>query len=291
MSSKAQAPASTLANVLLGAGAIYFDYGEVTEACIGATQGGSTFTVERAMKDIEQDGAYGPIKDRKYKTRVVPMLKVKALELSITTMPKYFGGLSVDSSGVNYDVVTENIDLASGDYLTNIAFVGENAAGEDIVIIVKNALGDGNIELAIEDKKEVVPETQFTGHYASDALTTVPYEMRFPKTSTDTNAPTVTVVPADTATNFVVTSNIVWTFNEAIAHDTINAANFFVMKSDGTAVAGALSHNAAQTVITFDPTSSLSAGTDYIAIATTGVTDLNGNALAANSVSNFQTAS
>jgi hypothetical protein len=145
--------------------------------------------------------------------------------------------------------------------------------------------------MAIEDKNEIVPETQFTGHYASDALTTVPYEIRLPKTSTDTNAPTVTVVPADTATNVDITGNVVWTFNEAIKLSTIVAANFFVMKSDGTAVAGALSYNAAQTIITFNPTASLSAGADYIAIATKGVQDLNGNALAANSVVNFQTAS
>jgi hypothetical protein len=286
-----QPPAVTTSKTILGPGAFYFDYGEVTELCIGATRGGGTFNVERQIREVAQDGAYGPIKNKRYKTRIVPVLKIKALELGIANLPKFFGGMTVDSSGVSYDSITENIAIAAADYLTNVAFVGENGDGEDVIIIIKNALGDGNIEMAIEDKNEIVPETQFTGHYASDALTTVPYEIRLPKTSTDTNAPTVTVVPADTATNVDITGNVVWTFNEAIKLSTIVAANFFVMKSDGTAVAGALSYNAAQTIITFNPTASLSAGADYIAIATKGVQDLNGNALAANSVVNFQTAS
>lgn len=111
-----------------------------------------------------------------------------------------------------------------------------------------------------------------------------------PLGTADTTAPTVTVSPIDGAVGVAVGSNIVWTFSEAIQARDVTGANFFVIKADGTDVAGALSIGTNNTVVTFDPTANLSALTDYIAIATTNVKDLAGNALAANRVINFTTA-
>lgn len=109
----------------------------------------------------------------------------------------------------------------------------------------------------------------------------------------DTTPPTVTVAPIDTATNQAATVNVVWTFDEAIlaslVTDDPTGTNpyFFVMKADGTAVAGALTIGTNDTVVTFNPTDNLTAGADYVSICTTGVKDKSGNALAANCVANF----
>ena len=111
-----------------------------------------------------------------------------------------------------------------------------------------------------------------------------------PLGTTDTTPPTVSVSPADAATGVVVSANIVWTFSEAIHASEVTAGNFFVIKDDGTAVLGTLSIGTNNTVVTFDPTSNFSASTDYLAIATSNVRNLAGIALAANSVTNFQTA-
>lgn len=108
--------------------------------------------------------------------------------------------------------------------------------------------------------------------------------------SADTTAPTVTVSPADAATGVTDTSNIVWTFDEAINVTTVTGANFFVMQNDGTAVAGSLSIDSTHKVVTFTPSASFTAATDYVAIATIGISDLAGNYLAATSVTNFTTA-
>jgi phi13 family phage major tail protein len=107
----------------------------------------------------------------------------------------------------------------------------------------------------------------------------------------DVTPPTVTVVPDDAATGVVASANVVWTFSEAILASLVTAANFFVIKADGTAVAGALSIGTNDTVVTFNPTEDLAASAAYIAIATVGVKDKSGNALAENSVSNFTVAS
>ena len=106
----------------------------------------------------------------------------------------------------------------------------------------------------------------------------------------DTTPPTVTVSPLDGATNVAVSANIEWTFGEAIHPASISSRNFLVLKADGTLVAGALSVNGLGTVVTFNPTSNLAAGADYLALVTTAVRDLAGNALAAPEVTNFTTA-
>lgn len=106
----------------------------------------------------------------------------------------------------------------------------------------------------------------------------------------DAVAPTVTVVPVDAAANVAVNTTITWTFSKAIVAALAAAANFFVMKADGAAVAGALTIDATNKIVTFTPSANLTAATGYIAIATTSVKSASGVALAAVSVTNFTTA-
>jgi phi13 family phage major tail protein len=107
----------------------------------------------------------------------------------------------------------------------------------------------------------------------------------------DTTAPTVTVTPANNATAVAAGTAIVWTFNEQILASTVNKANFMVQKADASAqVTGTLSLDATGKVVTFTPSANLTAATQYMAIATVGVQDLYGNALATPSVTKFTTA-
>lgn len=140
---------------------------------------------------------------------------------------------------------------------------------------VKRDSDDEWIKQADEDSPSYVASIGtdwFNGVYAVDAV-----------------APTVAIVPADGASNVAVSANIVFTFDKAIDVADVTAANFIVMKADGTAVAGAFSVDAAHQVVTFDPTVNMSAATQYIAIVNTNVKSLSGVHLAANNVSNFTT--
>lgn len=111
-----------------------------------------------------------------------------------------------------------------------------------------------------------------------------------PLGTTDTTAPTATCVPVDAATGVAVGADIVVTFDEAIQVSDITAANFVLMKADGTNVPGALTYDADHKVVTFNPTSNMAAATAHIFVVTTGVHDLAGNALAAPLIINFTTA-
>lgn len=95
----------------------------------------------------------------------------------------------------------------------------------------------------------------------------------------DTTAPTVITVPAAGATNVVVSADLTATFNEAIDPTCVTADNFRLVKaSDGTVVDGALSYAEETFVVTFNPTSSLSAATTYLWILAT-IKDLAGNTM------------
>ena len=168
-------------NIVLGEGAFYFNYDETDEALVGATRGGGSFNREIELREIEFDGARGPVKGMRRKDSAVARLTLNELELHADNREKFYGGLEVDTSGMEYDVVKAKKDVEDSDYITNVAFVGETKDGRPVVIVVRNALGDGNIELALEDKNEVVPEVQFTGHYDRESLDAEPWEIRWPK--------------------------------------------------------------------------------------------------------------
>lgn len=81
------------------------------------------------------------------------------------------------------------------------------------------------------------------------------------------------IVPADEATNVSVDANIVLTFNNKIAYEFIT-----VIAEDGTLISGIKSWDAAHKVLTFNPTSNLTASTTYIVVIS-GVTDSYGQTL------------
>lgn len=110
--------------------------------------------------------------------------------------------------------------------------------------------------------------------------------------SPDVVAPTVvSTLPAAAATAVAVTATFAWTFSEAILPSTVIAGNFFLFADvAGTPVAGTLSQNPAGTIITFTPASNLAALTAYRAVATSDITDMSNNKLAATDVRKFTTA-
>jgi hypothetical protein len=106
--------------------------------------------------------------------------------------------------------------------------------------------------------------------------------------NTDTTPPGVSVVtPRNNAIDVAINSAISASFDEALNPATVTASSFTVT-GGGSAVSGSVSYNG--TTATFKPGSSLATGTKYTATLTTTITDLAGNALAANYSWSFTTA-
>jgi hypothetical protein len=102
-----------------------------------------------------------------------------------------------------------------------------------------------------------------------------------------TGASTNTTAPLVSSTNPVATSSgagtnqkLTATFSEAMDSTTITPTTFTLTGPGETPIAGTVTYSTIGATATFTPSSVLTAGGTYIAVITTGVTDLAGNALA-----------
>ena len=98
--------------------------------------------------------------------------------------------------------------------------------------------------------------------------------------TTDTVAPTVSSTnPVDTSTGVGIDASINATFDKAMDPATLNPVTFTVTGPGATVVAGQVTYDVPDMIVTFTPTSPLAASTTFTA-ALTGALDLAGNPLA-----------
>lgn len=210
-------------------------------------------------------------------------------------------GLSVYPSYKISVVNSTYIESLVSDFPKNAEIILNFPVYADADLDTGDIVGYGELTIY---KAKIAAEYSFAGTYKSTYSPSIKFKALDPRradnvmwkfvyrpVTTDTTAPTVTVSPVDGATGVVVSSNIIWTFSEQIKDTDINTSNFMLIKaSDGAVVAGALTSSIGNTVVTFNPTTDLSALTAYIAVASSNIKDLAGNHLAANNIVNFQTA-
>jgi hypothetical protein len=177
----------TVKNLILDAGVVYVNYGLADERILGATQGGNTFVVEREIKEIEVDGAKGKVKGLRRLITENAMLTTNLREMSTENIKLALAGstssdvLAADGVTKTHDSITSSGDISDADYITNIALVAKvSGSSESVIVIVENALSDGEFNLSFEDKEESTTEVQFSAHYDPADLANVPYEIRYP---------------------------------------------------------------------------------------------------------------
>lgn len=93
------------------------------------------------------------------------------------------GGKFAYTDEGSYKQFTPYLPIPDANYLDNIGLVGQFHDGKRLDIILENCIDDGSINIAIQEKTEVVYSVQFTGHYRRSAPTTVPVEFRHYKTA------------------------------------------------------------------------------------------------------------
>lgn len=151
----AKAKESTPKNILLGYGTVTID-----ETPVGLTRGGSTFTIEREVRNIEADGDKGTVRGRVVIDTEEPTLTVNALELfSKEDMLKFYPALADSEEGLK-----STLKFTEGDY-HKVVWTGKTLGGKSVTITLPHGLNKDNLELTMEDKDEVVPELTFTGTY------------------------------------------------------------------------------------------------------------------------------
>jgi len=175
--------ADTPTRILIDSGAVFANFTDADNPgiCIGATRGGCTFTVEREIREIEVDGAIGPIKDMRRRRRVVATIEASALEVFPNNIRRLIAGADVDDSDPDYTVITGG-PVETGDYLDNVALIG-TVHGNDLPFIglILNGLPESPLTIPLVSENEAVIPAKWTGHAALTDPYNEPWEIWLPK--------------------------------------------------------------------------------------------------------------
>lgn len=184
---------NTYDRIVIDSGEVRMGYTDETSpgTLLGATRGGSTFTVETEYKEMAVDGAKGPVKGSRRITKVTAKIVANFIEFSTDLLKLALPGSSEAMSGATHDEITRALQIAAANYKSNIAIIGEVAGtSEPIVCGIKNALADGNLEIAFADNEESIAAVQFTGHFDPASLDAEPWFIRYPHDSNPTTTTT-----------------------------------------------------------------------------------------------------
>lgn len=160
---------NTYKRFIIDSGAVYTGFTDFTtggETLLGATRGGNTFTLEQEIKEIEVDGARGPMKGGRRVTMVKATLTVNFIEHTLANLKRLIVGSESATFDTDWDKITRALVIEDTDFLDDITILGEvsgssNACG----VQLSNVICDGNFELAFEDKEEGVVTATFTAHF------------------------------------------------------------------------------------------------------------------------------
>lgn len=182
--------ASTPKNILFGAGTIHKNLKYSSESTawnlddsiIGATSGGSKLSIVPEFLDIEVDGALVATKELKQKIGETATLEINFAEITKDIVKMATIGKNGTSEDNTYDLIESKPLIESGDWLDNIAFVGQTLDGRKVIAILENALCTSGFETEGKNKEGSVGTYTFTSHGDFDSdLDTLPWKIYFPK--------------------------------------------------------------------------------------------------------------
>ncbi len=193
---------TTPKNILFGAGTIHknlewsgsdSDWINFNSSIIGATQGGSKLSIVPEFVDVEADGALVLTKEMKVKTGETATMEINFLEITKELVQNAVVGedMTGESEPIHYISIYDGIrtkpDIVAGDFFDNIAFVGKTMKGEDIIVIMGNALCTSGFETEGKNKEATVGTMTFTCHASIEEtednryLQTLPVYIYYPK--------------------------------------------------------------------------------------------------------------
>jgi len=126
---------------------------------LGATRGGGSFNVGREMRNPEIDGMRYNFKGSFFVDSTDPYLSTNLVEVTPENFAVALGGTITGSSGKK--TLTVNTAIDSGDYLTNLCWVGDLADGGLVLICLYNALNTSDFNFTFTDKGEGVIGVEF----------------------------------------------------------------------------------------------------------------------------------
>lgn len=178
-------------NILFGAGTIHKNLKYTTNAwnfansIVGATSGGSKFSIKPEITKVSVDGALVAAKGLNVKTGETATMEINFTELTKDIIKAGTLGKDGTSEDTNFDVVESKGSISDDDYWENIAFVGKTVSGKDVIVIMDNALCTSGIETEGKDKEGSVSAYTFECHAAlTSDLDALPWHIYWPSGNT-----------------------------------------------------------------------------------------------------------
>lgn len=181
--------ADTVKNIQFGAGTIHkgLKYTSGTgwnfeESCVGATKGGSSVKIAPEFYTVTPDGSSVAVKNFKRKIGETATMDVNLIELNADMIKASVVGADGVSEITDMALIESKDAIEEGDYWENIAFVGETLEGKNIIVILPNALCTSGLSIEGKSGEESVGKFTFECHGdANESLTTLPYQIYYPK--------------------------------------------------------------------------------------------------------------
>lgn len=154
------------------------------ESLFGATQGGGKLTIQPEFVDIEADGALVLVKGLKVKVGESATMETNVLEVTKDVLKAALIAQEGTSDDANFDLLESKAELEDGDYLDNVAFVGQTLDKRNIIVIMENVLCTSGLTTEGKNKEAGVLGYTFTCHADLESdLDTLPYHIYYPKTT------------------------------------------------------------------------------------------------------------
>ena len=178
-------------NLLFSAGAIYknLEYNSETGwsgTVLGATNGGIKFSITPEYVNAELDGASVSVKGTKIKVSETATMESNMTEFSEGIIKESLHLVEDTSSSITgYKKYISKRSLELNDYLKNISYVGALVSGQQIIVILPNAICTSALEVQGQNKTQATYTITFecTASFEQDDLEHLPYEIYYPQNS------------------------------------------------------------------------------------------------------------
>ncbi len=180
--------ADTPKNIMLGAGTIHKGLTladgkwNFEESLIGATSGGSKFSIVPEFMDIEVDGALVKVKGLRQKVGETATMEVNFIEMTPDLLKMcVVGDVAASTDYEGYSEIKSRARLNENDYIENLGYVGKKTDGTPIVIIFEQAICTSGLEVEGKNKEAGV----FKGTFEcvadiSPEADTLPWKILYP---------------------------------------------------------------------------------------------------------------
>lgn len=172
---------TTVDNLLLDAGVLYYDFDEETGVGtpLGATKGGSELVIEIELRQPEIDGVKGRFKGGQFVVAENAQITVNLAEVTAKNLSLALPTSSLVTTGLESDVITSKGKIELTDYLDNVTYVGTTSSGKEVIVQLFNVISLEGLSMTTEDNNEAVLPIVFGAHKTDG--TTSPYKIIYAK--------------------------------------------------------------------------------------------------------------